>query len=109
MFGTYTPAAELLKADKLRHSPAAHARGSSQHGVGARRGSCHIGIMAEPEAYRVIVRARGELGPGYTYLITRSDDPIWSQGTHIYYPSPEAAGEAGRVALESLLTRRAAK
>ena len=63
--------------------------------------------MADPATYRVIVRARGKLGTGYTYLITCTDDPVWSQGTIGYYPSPESAGEAGRAALESLLTRLA--
>jgi hypothetical protein len=61
--------------------------------------------MTEPESYRVIVQARGT-GSGYTYLITRTDVSAWSQGTHIHYPSAEAAGEAGRVALASLLARR---
>lgn len=65
--------------------------------------------MAEPQIYRVIVQSRGARGRGYTYLITRTDDPVWSQGTNAFYPSPEAAGEAGRVALESLLTRRPAQ
>jgi hypothetical protein len=63
--------------------------------------------MADPAPYRIIVRARNESGAGYTYMITRLDDPTWSHGTAIYYPSPEAASEAGRVALESFLGRRA--
>jgi hypothetical protein len=58
------------------------------------------GDMADPEAYRVVVRARNKPGVGYTYLLTRLDDPAWSHGTTIYYPSPEAASEAGRVALQ---------
>jgi hypothetical protein len=62
--------------------------------------------MADPSTYRVIVRARG-LGAGYTYLIICRDDPVWSQGTNAFYSSPEAAGEAGRLAMESLLTRLA--
>jgi len=62
--------------------------------------------MVDPSTYRVIVRARGN-GSGYTYLITRTDDPVWSQGTNTFYPSPETAGEAGRAAMESLLTRLA--
>jgi len=66
-------------------------------------------MMAEPAIYRVIVQARGEPGLGYTYLITRADDPVWSQGTNIFYPSPESAGEAGRVALNSFLARLAAQ
>jgi hypothetical protein len=53
----------------------------------------------------VIVQARGEPGLGYTYLITRADDLVWSQGTNIFYPSPESAGEAGRVALNSFLAK----
>jgi len=71
-----------------------------------RHGLCHIGAMADPSTYRVTVRARGN-GAGYTYLIICSDDPVWSQGTNAFYPSPEAAGEAGRAAMESLLTRLA--
>jgi hypothetical protein len=71
--------------------------------------ACDTTIMAEPGLYKVIVQARGKAASGYTYLITRIDIPDWSQGTHIHYPSPESAGEAGRVALESLLTRSAAR
>ena len=63
--------------------------------------------MAEPEIYRVTVQGRGEPAAGYTYVITRADDPNWSQRTNAYYPSPESAVEAGRVALNSLLTRQA--
>jgi hypothetical protein len=62
--------------------------------------------MGNPSAYRVIVRARGN-GAGYTYLIICSDDPVWSQGTNAFYSSPEAAGEAGRASMESLMTRLA--
>jgi hypothetical protein len=44
---------------------------------------------------------------GYTYLLTRLDDPAWSRGTTIYYhPSLEAASEAGRVALQGFLARQ---
>jgi hypothetical protein len=62
--------------------------------------------MADPEAYRVVVRARNKPGVGYTYLLTRLDDPAWSHGTTIYYPSPDAASEAGRVALQGFLARQ---
>jgi len=62
--------------------------------------------MVDLSTYRVIVRARTKPGAGYTYMITRLDDPTWSHGTAIYYSSPEAASEAGRVALESFLARR---
>ena len=71
-----------------------------------RHGLCHIGTMVDPSTFRVIVRARNN-GTGYTYLITCTDDPVWSQGTNVFYPSPETAGEAGRAAMESLLTRLA--
>jgi hypothetical protein len=54
----------------------------------------------------VVVRARNKPGVGYTYVLTRLDDPAWSHGTTIYYASPEAAFEAGRVALESFLARQ---
>jgi hypothetical protein len=64
--------------------------------------------MADLSTYRVIVRARNKPGTGYTYVITRLDDPAWSHGTAIYYPSPETAHEAGRVAVESFLARLAA-
>jgi hypothetical protein len=67
-----------------------------------RRGLCHIGPMGDLSTYRVIVRARDN-GTGYTYQIVCTDDPAWSQGTNVFYPSPETAGEAGRVALKSLL------
>ena len=66
-------------------------------------------MMTDPAAYRVILRARNKPGSGFTYVITRLDDPLWSQGTNNYYPSPEAASEAGRVALESLLARQAGR
>jgi hypothetical protein len=56
--------------------------------------------------YRVVVRARNKPGVGYTYMLTRLDDPAWSRGTTIYYRSPEAASEAGRIALESFLGRQ---
>ena len=63
--------------------------------------------MDDPGTYRVVVRARNvPSAAGYTYILTRLDDPAWSQGTAIYYPSPEAASEAGRVALEGFLTRQ---
>ena len=62
--------------------------------------------MADLSTYRVIVRARDN-GTGYTYLITCTDNPVWSQGTNVFYPSPETAREAGRAAMESLLTRLA--
>jgi hypothetical protein len=71
--------------------------------------ACNTTIMAEPGRYRVIVQSREKPASGYTYLITRIDIPDWSQGTHIHYPSPESAGEAGWVALESLLIRSAAR
>jgi hypothetical protein len=64
--------------------------------------------MAESSIYRIVVEARAERG-GYTYVITRADDPVWSQRTNIYYPTPEAASEAGRIALSSLLSRQEAK
>ena len=47
--------------------------------------------MVDPSTYRVIVRARDN-GTGYTYLITCTDDPVWSQGTNVFYPSPETVG-----------------
>jgi hypothetical protein len=39
-------------------------------------------------------------------VITRLDVPAWSHFTSAYYPSPEAAYEAGCVALETFLARR---
>ena len=71
-----------------------------------RRGLCHIGPMGDLSTYRVIVRARDN-GTGYTYQIVCTDDPAWSHGTNVFYPSPKTAGEAGRAALKSLLTRLA--
>jgi hypothetical protein len=62
--------------------------------------------MVDPSTYRVIVRARDN-GTGYTYQIVCTDDPAWSHGTNVFYPSPKTAGEAGRAALKSLLTRLA--
>jgi hypothetical protein len=66
----------------------------------------HYGGATDLQSDGAVTAARGR---GYTYLFTRTDDPVWSQGTNAFYPSPEAAGEAGRVALESLLTRRPAQ
>ena len=56
--------------------------------------------------YRVVVRARNKPGVGYTYMLTRLDDPARSQGTTIDYRLPEAASEAGRLALKSFLERQ---
>jgi hypothetical protein len=67
-----------------------------------------VAFWTSPLPHPCLVRARTKPGAGYTYMITRLDDPAWSQGTAIHYPSPEAAYEAGRVALESFLARLAA-
>jgi hypothetical protein len=62
--------------------------------------------MDDPLPYRVVIRARNKPGVGYSFIITRNDLPGWSNGTSVYYASPEAAAEAGRIALAAFLARR---
>jgi hypothetical protein len=64
--------------------------------------------MTGPAAYRMIVQARNKPDSGLPYLITLLDDPLWSRTANCY-PSPEAASEAGRAALESLLAGQAGR
>ena len=38
----------------------------------------------------------------YTYVITRTDDPHWAESTAESYATPEAASEAGWIALDRI-------
>jgi hypothetical protein len=58
--------------------------------------------MAELSIYRVVVRARKKPIGTYTYVITRTDDPNWSESTGESYSTPEAASEAGWLALDRI-------
>jgi hypothetical protein len=58
--------------------------------------------MAELPVYRVAVQARKNPAGTYTYVITRTDDPSWEESTEESYSSPEAASEAGWVALDRI-------
>ena len=62
--------------------------------------------MAELPTYRVAVQARNKPAGTYTYVITRTDDPNWAESTGESYSTPEAASEAGWIALDRI---RAAK
>ena len=76
--------------------------GSARHAIGAGRRPCHIVLMAELSIYRVVVRARKKPIGTYTYVITRTDDPNWSESTGESYSTPEAASEAGWLALDRI-------
>jgi hypothetical protein len=56
--------------------------------------------------YRVAVQARNKPAGTYTYVITRTDDPNWAESALESYSTPEAASEAGWIALDRI---RAAK
>jgi hypothetical protein len=58
--------------------------------------------MGELPTYRVAVRARKEPAGTYTYVITRIDDPNWAERTGESYTTPEAASEAGWIALDRI-------
>jgi hypothetical protein len=58
--------------------------------------------MGELPTYRVAVRARKEPAGTYTYVITRIDDPNWAERTGESYSTPEAASEAGWIALDRI-------
>ena len=58
--------------------------------------------MAELSIYRVVVRARKRPVGTYTYVITRTDDPNWAESTGESYSTPEAASEAGWIALDRI-------
>jgi hypothetical protein len=62
--------------------------------------------MAELSIYRVAVQARNKPAGTYTYVITRTDDPNWAESALESYSTPEAASEAGWIALDRI---RAAK
>src|SRR5438132_9523487 len=68
----------------------------------AGRPPCHIGLKGELPTYRVAVRARKEPAGTYTYVITRIDDPNWAERTGESYSTPEAASEAGWIALDRI-------
>jgi hypothetical protein len=75
-------------------------------GVGAARDIMPYDAMDDPSPYRVIVHARPKPGVGYTFIITRKDLTEWSHGTMTFYATPEAASEAGRIALEAFVARQ---
>ena len=56
--------------------------------------------------YRVAVQVRNKPAGTYTYVITRTDDPNWAESALESYSTPEAASEAGWIALDRI---RAAK
>jgi len=58
--------------------------------------------MAELSIYRIVVRARKKPIGTYTYVITRTDDPHWAESTGEPYSTPEAASEAGWLALDRI-------
>jgi len=58
--------------------------------------------MTELLIYRVVVRARKKPIGTYTYVITRTDDPNWAESTGESYSTPEAASEAGWLALDRI-------
>jgi hypothetical protein len=58
--------------------------------------------MAELSIYRVAVRERKKPVGTYTYVITRTDDPHWAESTAESYATPEAASEAGWIALDRI-------
>jgi len=62
--------------------------------------------VGELPIYRVAVQARKKPAGTYTYVITRTDDPNWAESPVEPYSTPEAASEAGWIALDRI---RAAK
>ncbi len=48
------------------------------------------------------MRARKKPVGTYTYVITRTDDPNWAESTAESYSTPEAASEAGWIALDRI-------
>jgi hypothetical protein len=48
------------------------------------------------------VRERKKPVGTYTYVITRTDDPHWAESTAESYATPEAASEAGWIALDRI-------
>ena len=62
--------------------------------------------MAGLSIYRVAVQVRNKPAGTYTYVITRTDDPNWAESALESYSTPEAASEAGWIALDRI---RAAK
>jgi hypothetical protein len=62
----------------------------------------------EPPQFRIVLQARTKpTGMMYTYLVTRADDPHWAEWGGDY-SSPEAASEAGEIALQRLRSQQRA-
>jgi hypothetical protein len=62
----------------------------------------------QPTQFRVVVQARGKPAGTYVYVITKSDDTHWAETSIVAYATPEAASEAGKIALERLLSHQRA-
>jgi hypothetical protein len=93
---------EPRRAGDIEGNDMITAAGQRLYAVGAGRPPCHIGLMGELPTYRVAVRARKEPAGTYTYVITRIDDPNWAESTGESYSTPEAASEAGWIALDRI-------
>jgi hypothetical protein len=58
--------------------------------------------------FRIVLQARTKpTGMMYTFLVTRADDPHWAVWGG-EYSSPEAASEAGEIALQGLRSQQRA-
>jgi hypothetical protein len=59
----------------------------------------------QPE-FRVVVQARGKpTGMIYSYTVIRTDDPHWAEWGG-EYSSPDAASDAGEIALQRLRSQQ---
>ncbi|MGA7489135.1 MAG: hypothetical protein WBW74_19605 [Xanthobacteraceae bacterium] len=65
--------------------------------------------MADDSKFRVLVQRRTRPIGTYGYIITRSDDPNWSETTGDYFFTREEASAAGRAALDRILKRQTSR
>ena len=62
-------------------------------------------VVDQSSKFRLAVQRRTRPIGTYTYVITRRDNPDWSETTADYFFTREDASAAGREALDRLLKR----
>jgi hypothetical protein len=67
----------------------------------AHRGGQSHGNVPVPK-FRLLLQALRRPSGTYTFVITRTDDPHWSEMGAAAFETPDDAAEAGRLAMERL-------
>jgi len=63
-------------------------------------------VVDQSPKFRLAIQRRTKPIGTYTYVITRRDDPDWSETTADYFFTRDEASAAGRAALDRLRKRR---